>query len=166
MTNFEKTIEFQPSRSWRHADPKKDYGNTAVTIRFTLKGEKGAVHWMIGTHWVIKPIRGLTSLRPDIFNYERPEGWDLGYHSPKPLYDEHHVQHEDCPVIGGPCYYDGSSLNAELMIEGFLGHGESYVWEKLEAFYRNVFDDGPWPEFEAPYLPHPDNEGGNENDDE
>ena len=57
---------------------------------------------------------------------------------------------------GKPCYYDGSGLNADLLVEGFCLYGDTYVWEKLEAYYRRTFEDADWPDFTpAPKL-HPD----------
>ena len=72
-------------------------------------------------------------------------GADVGYHARVRQYDDQELMSGTCHVIDGPCYYDGSSLNAELPIEGFLSGGLEYLWPKLEAFYRFTFDDGEWP---------------------
>ena len=44
-----------------------------------------------------------------------------------------------CEVIGGPCYYDGSSLNAERLIQPFLEGGSDAVWRELEEYYHETF---------------------------
>jgi hypothetical protein len=140
MSSFERHVEFIPAYDKRSVDPKKNYGIGSMRIRFILKGALGAVQWMIGTSWDVASARGPKSWRDG----SKPEGWDLGYHSPKPLYNEHSPM-KSCDVLDGLCYYDGSGVNADLLIENFLGQGDDYVWAALEAYYHFTFEDGEWP---------------------
>lgn len=143
---FERSVTFSPSFNKLAPEPSKNYGIGAVTIRFVLKGELGAVQWMIGTEWFVASAR--KHLRQfglrDLDTYCKPTGWDLGYHSPRPLY-EGQDQMAQCDVLSVPCYYDGSGLNADLLIENFLAEGDAYVWRALEAYYEYTFNDAPWP---------------------
>jgi hypothetical protein len=133
-------VDFQPAFDKRNPNPAIDYGIGPMRIRFVLKGPLGAVQWMIGTLWYVASAR-----RPGLDrDPQRPMGWDLGYHSPAPMYDGDSPM-DSCDVLDGECYYDGSGLNADLLIENFLEHGDTYVWAALEAYYRCTFEDTPWP---------------------
>ncbi len=153
-TTFERRVKFTPSYDRRNADRSKDYGIGAIRIWFYLIGEKGAVQWQIGTNWfvpsaqqhlrAVDPGRSLANSLGG--NEYQPQAWDLGYHSPEPLYDyqrESGCSQTNCDVLGGPCYYDGSSLNAERLIIPFLEGGDEAVWRELEDYYNSVFNGDP-----------------------
>lgn len=42
-------------------------------------------------------------------------------------------------VDGGPCYYDGSTLNAEPVFDVLLREGSAGVWRELRKFYMETF---------------------------
>ena len=91
---------------------------------------------------------------------------DLGYHSPKPMYEGHkpmrhiykHMRFTApdqfvpgvygdpviCPYLDGgvPCYYDGSRLQAERVLERLLREGDAGVWQALEELYERTFHEG------------------------
>jgi hypothetical protein len=47
---------------------------------------------------------------------------------------------DPCEVLGGgPCYYDGSTLNAEPVFEVLLREGSKGVWRELRKYYDSVF---------------------------
>lgn len=78
---------------------------------------------------------------------------DLGYHSPKPMYENHEPlgNKGECHALRRPwtdsyCYYDGSGLNAERVWEAFLaaGRDEEVIQTHLRDFYFDVFYDGAW----------------------
>ena len=137
---FQRRVDFQRAYDKRDPDPAKNYGIGSMRIRFVLIGELGAVQWMIGTPWDVPTARGPKSWRDP----SRPDGWDLGYHSPHPMYDGQEPM-SSCDVLDCHCYYDGSGLNADLLIENFVAQGGEYVWAALEAYYRSVFHNEPWP---------------------
>lgn len=148
MTELTHKIVFRPAFDKRDADPKKNYGIGAMTMTFLVIGPKGAVQWMISTNWYVdSACRHLDGFPRSRLDKPRPMGYDLGYHSKEPHYEDQEAIRggETCEYTGGPCYYDGSSLNAELPIEGFLAGGEDYLWPKLEALYRSTFEGGEWP---------------------
>jgi hypothetical protein len=147
---FTRRIEFAPSFDKRDPSPSKNYGIGAVRIWFYLIGPLGAVQWQIGTNWYVPSAQQhLESLPQGLKNdlesglggnRYQPQAWDLGYHSPKPMYDGHEPQTHDCDLIGGTCYYDGSGLNAQRLIQPFLDGGSDAVWRELKDFYRSVFE--------------------------
>lgn len=146
--DFERKILLTPAFDKRHSDPHKNYGIGAMRMTFLVIGEKGAVQWMISTNWYVESARA--HLANFTNEYERrwePQPFDLGYHAVEPQYDDQSSR--PCEFTPGKvCYYDGSSLQAEVLTERFLAEGEDYLWNALEAYYRCRFEDGPWP-FEA-----------------
>jgi len=156
---FERWVHFEPSRNWIRDTPSRNYGITTASITFFVRGPKGVVQWKIGTEWGIKSVRdhlAKFSVR-NIEEMRMPSGWDLGYHSYRPMYEGQEPLTESCPILNGDrCYYNGSSLNADYLIEGFLAGGTDWLWPKLEEVYRAQFEDGPEPDFTPPENPHPD----------
>lgn len=59
-------------------------------------------------------------------------GWDLGFHSPKPLSDDYKPQ-DSCDVLEGPCYYEGSGLTGiRLFLEwADSGGDDEVIWKAL-----------------------------------
>lgn len=158
---FTRKLFFKPGFHWPHKNPARDYGNGSVQLRFVLVGPKGAVQWLIGTEWMPEAARNDVDRRRAIHGLpprdgSKPNGYDLGYHSPVPRYEDQSPMDGDCDVISGKCFYDGSGLNADLLVEGFLNGGDDWVWNRLEAFYRSTFEDAPWPDFTPMIEPHPD----------
>jgi len=147
---FEHRIEWKPGFDKRSDNPATNYGVGAMRIWFYVIGPKGAVQWQISTNWYPESARQHLNRFPyserDLTR--APEAWDLGYHSRTPRY-EGHDKMDHCDLIEGGCYYDGSSLNAEPLVEGFIQGGTDWLWPKLEDYYRHVFDDAPYPDFEA-----------------
>ncbi len=158
IEGFETWVECQPSYYLIRDEPAKNYGVGNMKIVFYLKGPKGAVQWMIGTEWGIKPVRE----HLDRFGWSKyddprqPKAWDIGYHAHEPQYEDQSKMGDDCHVLGGPCYYDGSGLNAEPFVEGFLAGGTDWLWPKLAEVYRAWFEDGKWPDLTPEYRKHPD----------
>lgn len=126
---MERIVEFWPAYDRRSSDPAEDYGIGPMKIRFILKGEKGAVQFLIGTNWF------LPGLSVKDFGERQPVAWDLGYHS----YKMGATFFEECDVLGGPCYYDGSTLAAEPIRDRLVSEGSDAVWEALEEYYEQVF---------------------------
>ena len=140
---FERIVEFRPAFDKRDPDPAKNYGIHGVDLRMVLRGELGAVQFLLYTNWQLphvtleaqsQPIRD----RIDLKIRWMPLPADLGYHSPTP---KHEGQEErDCDLLpGGKCYYDGSGLNAQRIYETLLRAGSDGVWKELEEYYSELF---------------------------
>lgn len=122
-----------------------NYGISACRVRFILKGPLGVVQFVIGTSWHVPSARAhmLTFAHNDEWYREgkffKPKGWDVGYHSPKPMYDDQPSM--ECDLMPeGKCYYDGSGLRADEWIEDFIAGGTDWLWPKLEEEYRDLFE--------------------------
>jgi len=131
---MEKLVQFNPAYDKRDPDPTKNYGIHGVNIRMVLKGERGAVQFLIFTSWQLPEVQ--RSLRKQ----GEPMAADFGYHSPVPMCENQHAITEECEYLDGkPCYYDGSSLYAEKVFERLLREGDEAVWKELEEYYIEKF---------------------------
>lgn len=168
---FEQIVELEPAFDKRHSDPSKNYGIHCVTLRMVLKGPEGAVQFVLYTGWFLPKVQEELERKGSHISL-RPMPCDLGYHSPKPMYEGHEpMGSEDystwrepteeekamglnckmpdpkptgtftpCDLVGGgPCYYDGSGLNAERIYKVLLTKGHKGVWKELEKYYKDVF---------------------------
>lgn len=130
---MERITEFTPAYDKRNPDPSQNYGIHCVDLRMILKGERGAVQFVLYTGWYPKHLQK-----------EMPNGIlpaDLGYHSHKPMWDGQPAQ-ENCRYLDGkPCYYDGSGLNAERIFDILLEEGGEAVWKELEEYYIELFGE-------------------------
>jgi len=125
------------------------HGRSGLDIVFLVHGNKGAVQFKLSTGWMplySKVSRiGVRSLNNELSDLY-PMPIDLGYHSYEPMY-EGHTSVGKCEILKGKkCYYDGSSLNSHDAYYTLINAGENALWEFLEQFYRNVFEDGEYPD--------------------
>lgn len=153
MEKLEHRVDIKPGHCWLHEDPSRNYGVAACRIWFYVIGPKGVVQWQIGTDWY--PDAALKHLAKFPKREQRePMAWDLGYHSYTPHFDGQTQM--ACDLLpGGKCYYDGSSLNAETWVEGFVNGGTEWLWPRLEQYYRYIFENGKPPDVAPITRPHP-----------
>lgn len=122
-----RQVLFEPGYSRR----QEGYGVHGMHIRFVMVAPAGAVQFTLNTGWV--PGEKMSPRTADYY----PSAWDLGYHWPQPQYAGQ-TQMEECDLLGGPCYYDGSGLNAEPVMEAFIRAGADAVWDALDDYYRHL----------------------------
>ena len=133
----ERIITFSPALDKRNTDPKKNYGIHGVDLRFVLKGDEGAIQFVLYTGWHLPHVAHELKQRGSEMLAPMPA--DLGYHSPHPMY-EGQTSMGPCEYLNGhDCYYDGSSLNAEGVFELLLEEGSDRVWKELEEEYERRF---------------------------
>ena len=144
---MEKRIEFTPGYDKRNSDPSKNYGIHGMNIKFVLIGEFGATQFLIYTNWypshVTKDFIKKAQENQEKIWYEcvfLPVGADVGYHSKKAFHEDQY-KNEDCPYTNGICYYDGSGMAAENLMNKFLVHGDEAVWKELEEVYVDRFGE-------------------------
>ncbi len=148
---FERIVEFEPAFDKRHPNPSQNYGIGSVRIRFVLKGDKGAVQVLMGTNLYLPETikeyktKGIHGKIVDLLSRENDcsglSGWDVGYHSPKPMYPDQKPIGDDCKYTSGKCYYDGSGLRAQKLPELLIREGSDAIWKFLEEEYNQVFGD-------------------------
>ncbi len=124
-----------------HEDPTKNYGVGSLTIRMVLKGKEGATQFVFSTGMYLPKtydywhVRGIDAKQEPQYT-----GYDVGYHSHKPMFDGHTSFTNSCEYLDGKkCYYDGSVLRAEKWMNIFLQEGEEAIWKMLEEDYNDLF---------------------------
>ena len=137
---LERVLTFAPAFDKRHAEPNKNYGIHGVEMRFVVRGPHGATQFVLYTNWQLPAVRAEFERRGcDFYCRNKPMPADLGYHSRTPRYEDQ-TSMGPCTELGGaPCYYDGSSLNAERIFDVLCAEGDAGVWRELEAFYAELF---------------------------
>lgn len=137
VDGFRRELTILPAYDKRHPDPKKNFGIHGVDMRFVLVGTAGATQWVLFTGMDLPHVAQEMLSKPPL---NRLMAADLGYHALKPQY-EGQTAMENCHVLeGGKCFYDGSSLMAEELLEPFLSKGPDAVWERLREEYRRLFE--------------------------
>ena len=145
IITFEKgynCIEYECAYDSERCRPNSSgsHGLHGMNIRFVLKGDDGAVQFVLYTPFL-----------PTEKSYLEQKGnsWmpaDLGYHAKKPQYDGQKITDQQCQYCDGePCYYDGSSQNAEDAYKTFVRAGEEDLWRFLDEYYNCVFNGGEYP---------------------
>ena len=143
VSDFERRVYISPGHCLLHPEPSKNFGVAACRIWFYVIGPKGAAQFQIGTDWYPEAARRHLSQFP-ASDRRQPEGWDIGYHAREPQYEGQTSR--ECSLLDGQCYYDGSSLQADEWIEGFVCGGTDWLWPKLEDYYRFTFEGGEHPD--------------------
>ena len=139
---MERRIKFIPAWDKRHSDPKQDYGIHNAEIRFLLIGPEGAIQFVISTGWQLPHVEKEQEHLKPLRGVNRAWATDIGYHSYTPRYEDQTLITDSCEVLGGkPCYYDGSSLNAEPIFHRLLAEGDKAVWEEMEKWYLHTFTE-------------------------
>lgn len=138
---MEKIVSFNPGYDKRHTDPNKNYGIAGVTIRFILKGKRGATQFVVFTDWYPPSVQREHFEKQLDHKYfdVRPMAVDLGYHARTPQYEGQKSMGPCEYLDGAECYYDGSGLNAEPVRNMLLMCGDEAVWKELERYYVDLF---------------------------
>lgn len=142
MSELQRILEWSPAFDRRDPNLHKNYGIHGVEMRFVVKGPLGAVQFLLYTNWQLPHVRKEFAARGcDTYCLNAPMPADLGYHSPRPLYEgQEPISDKPCPYLDGKlCYYDGSGLNAERIFDVLCAEGDMGVWRELEAYYRETF---------------------------
>ena len=124
--------------------PKKpgdpDYGIHGAELVFGLKGEAGAVQFVIYTNWYLPHVADELEHKGNAALFFKPMPADVGYHSPKPTYEGQTQSAEACEWLDGkPCYYDGSGMHAEELFTLMVAEGHEAMWKHLEEYYLSIF---------------------------
>jgi hypothetical protein len=142
--SLERRVDIAPAFDKRHADPTKNYGIHGCDLRMYLIGPRGTVQFVVYTNWMLPHVRAEQHARTkagDVSDvalrrtYD-PTGADVGFHSPAPMWEGQRETASKCEFVGGPCYYDGSSLAAEEMLTVLIAEGSDAVWALMEERYH------------------------------
>lgn len=140
-----RVFEVSPAYDKR-AESGGKYGQHCVDMLWLVKGELGVIQFRLFTGWykgcvtppgtVWREMRVVASGSKEL---SAPMPADIGYHSPKPMYEGQTEM--DCHVLpGGKCFYDGSGLNAMNYFAVLVHEGGEKLWEALEREYAQRFE--------------------------
>ena len=114
-----------------------------MEMKFVLTGKLGAIQFLLYTGWYLPHVVKEFDSKPceikswGKYCHSKPQPADIGYHSYLPQYEDDTISQESCDYLGGkPCYYDGSSLQAEAVFDIFVSGGDKALWEELERQYQ------------------------------
>ncbi|UYN89869.1 MAG: hypothetical protein KIT08_01200 [Anaerolineales bacterium] len=139
MSKFKRITQWRPAFDKRHTDPKQNYGIGAVTVRFVLVGEKGATQFVMSTGWYLK--HNHDELAKKAHSGLAPMAYDWGYHAREPQYEGQSPMGACEYLDGANCYYGGSSLYADKIMEQFFANGEEWLWDELHKEYNERFGE-------------------------
>ncbi len=138
LMGADRWIEFLPAWDERSDDPAKNYGIHGMELRFYCRFDDGSViQFVVYTGWMLPQNRAASTKVDDFCQYWRsPMAAHLGYHSIHPLYKGQQCLQDKCDLYNGaPCYYDGSTMAAEPVLERLIAEGHDGVWAALESFH-------------------------------
>jgi hypothetical protein len=146
MSELQRLVRFEPGHTIRRSkDDGSNYGIASMIIRFLLSGEHGTTQFAMFSGWYPEKVpsgRGWNE-----WHSTSPNAMDLGAHWDAP-WSEYMTErdggyaHRDCDLRpSGSCWYDGSGLRAERVMEQFFLQGEDAVWALLEQEYQRIDAD-------------------------
>lgn len=144
--DFKHWTHFSPSWNALHPEPGKNYGIRSAKIHFILLGPKGAIELELTSAWAVESVQRHLAKFPFGENFREPAMAWLTIHGREPLYEGHDLVMENCQLLNGKCYCDGSGVSAQALSKGLIARGSNWVWEKLFAIYQSTFADGEWPD--------------------
>lgn len=145
MGTLERKFEITPG----YDKKAEGCGIGCATMHFYVIGVKGAIQFVLMTGWYPHIIKKTTfddwsdwaELRITVQPDDKPFPVDLGYHSRLPRYEGQAVMDGECHLLKGPCYYDGSGLNAHKPFSILVHEGSERLWEFLELYYYETFKE-------------------------
>lgn len=126
--SLERKIEISPAY-----DKRPKYGIHGVEMRWYVIGPQGAIQFLLFTNWHLEHVQKELDAKTDHFACH-PLPADIGYHSHVPRYDGQESQGH-CHILNGPCYYDGSGLDAIEFYKILVEQGGEALWKALEERY-------------------------------
>lgn len=132
--NMKKIVEIYPAYDKRPKEQgDKDYGIGCCKVNMCLIGDSGAVYFAFFTNWYLPEL--------EIHNQSSPSLAEIGFHSPKPLYEGQYGPRKDCPYIKGDCYSDSGFSLGDICLDIMFRQGSDGIWEYLEKYYNEIFKD-------------------------
>lgn len=134
--NLQRIVKFSKAYDKRNPEASKNYGVGGVNCWMILKGDKGAVQFAFSTGIYLPHVLDEWEAKGYA---NKPMGFDVGYHSPTPMY-EGQTENDNCDLLpNGKCYYDGSGLRGEDWFKIFMEEGDEAIWKLLEEDYKERF---------------------------
>lgn len=123
------------------------HGKRGLGIEFSVKGEQGAVSFLLYTGWFPQQIPEKTKGNSVVdWSKSTVLPVDLGYHSKIPQYNWQKPSSQSCELCDNQvCFSDGSTINANDAMLALVNGGDVKLWEFLESYYNYVFNGTEYP---------------------
>jgi len=145
MPKFERIVNVVPAYDKRDPDPKKNYGIHGAHLHFILKGDLGAVEFNIGTNWYLPHVAEELRLKDNHYGGRscfEPTPYSIGYHSPKPTYEDQVMSAVECKYLNGKsCYFGDSVTYSDVPFQILISMGSEAMWCWMEKYYKERFED-------------------------
>jgi len=133
--DMERAVVFQPG----YRTDRKTYGLHGMDITWLLRGPLGVAQFVVFTHWTPGEVGHIDWLSRKISS---PMAADLGYHALCAQYDGQ-TPMGDCDYLDDrPCFYDGSSLQAQELFARFVIEGDAVIWRELGERHDDLLIPG------------------------
>lgn len=142
---MEKITHFRPAYDKRNVNGK-NYGIHGAELLMILKGDYGAVEFVVYTNWHLPHVQAeLLKTRNDELDIKcsfLPFPSNLGYHSKQAMYEGQDVASTNCEYCDRePCYCDGTSLGSTEVFNILVKEGSDAVWTFLKKYYVDTFGE-------------------------
>lgn len=138
---FTTEIRVEPGHAIRRTKADgQDYGIHSMGLRFLLHGPAATVQFLMWTGIVPETVDGAYGKKWRVSEIGLMAA-DLGYHADAAQYEGQWGPSE-CDVRDGECFYDGSGLAAEPLLELALKRGDGAVFRALQEYYDERDFDG------------------------
>lgn len=105
-----------------------------LALRWAISGDAGAVEFQGIAQCVDMNDRNAYNLS------FKPYGIEYHFRTPPEYRAGTLAYHEDCWLIGGPCWHDGSSVDAYVVALHSVGCNRfASIWECIEQKYTEIF---------------------------
>ena len=158
---MEHKIVFLPAWDKTDPDPSKDYGISDVEILFLVVGDKGIVEFQLGTNWHLPHVvdRRLNAMKGDVLNGKHNfllKKWITPFPLDVCCFSLERLSEDDLYFENLPhrfpeptsCYYsykvfeyEYDDVATDYAYKNFIEKGIDWLWEYLEKYYREVFEN-------------------------
>lgn len=151
-SGLERAVQFVPGRDGPSVEDGHYYAVTDLQIRWLLRGPRGVAQFVLGTDWLPTTAAAAyarTGRIPATLWAATPQ--DLGSHTETPQGPWDRLLMPACPYLDSrPCFYEGSTVDAEAVYAAFTTEGEPAIWRALMAKYQTLRSpDAPPPNAET-----------------
>lgn len=129
---FTRVLRFEPGGG-DHEHGRGPYGGQGLALRFVLVGELGAVQFLVTTGWEPGEYAG----RPG-YPFPSSFGFHWRLNPSEPGAPDSWLRQPECDWFDGGCYFAGSGLALQGVLEQFVSAGADAVWAALEEHYDTV----------------------------
>jgi hypothetical protein len=128
VDNYTRIVTFRTGHVCeRPLGSPNSHGRHGVDMLWVLSDQSGAVEFIVYTGWM--PDGQHSEVLPAA----------IGYHSPKPMYEDQ-LSQGPCLWLGGrECYSDGSASAASDVFRILTTRGEEALWQHLETYHKEHF---------------------------